>query len=481
MRSYIMRIKLILILLACGFQHSFSQTMKPVYPIPSAKQLAWQELSYYGFIHFNMNTFTNVEWGEGKEDPKLFNPTALDCNQWARIAKAAGMKGLILTAKHHDGFALYPSKYTDHSVVKSPWKNGKGDVVRELSNACKRYGLKLGIYLSPWDRFHPAYGTDNYNQVYANMQKELLTQYGPIFEFWDDGANGEGPNGKKQVYDWKLFHSMVNKYQPNAVQFSDNGPDIRWVGNERGYSYETMWSPINKDEIYPGYPKFDDYRQGQENGSHWVAAEVDVSLRPGWYYHPDQDNKVKSADSLMRIYVASVGRNANLLINIPVDTRGLIHPNDSAALMGLKSLMNTGLRSLRKKTDAIQVSSALKGYGADKLCDVSPRTFWAANVSDTSPRLTWSLADSRLVNAIQMQEPIALGQRVKRFEVKLVDQDGKTEVLHGHTIGNKRIVTFKARKLKSIQVDFLDARGQVLLSNFDLLYLTSTHNESLYH
>jgi alpha-L-fucosidase len=428
-----------------------------------------------------MNTFTNVEWGEGKEEPKLFNPTALDCNQWVRIAKAAGMKGLILTAKHHDGFALYPSKYTDHSVVKSPWKNGKGDVVRELSNACKRYGLKLGIYLSPWDRFHPAYGTDDYNQVYVNMQKELLTQYGPIFEFWYDGANGEGPNGKKQVYDWKLFHSMVNKYQPNAVQFSDNGPDIRWVGNERGYSYETMWSPINKDEIYPGYPKFDDYRQGQENGSHWVAPEVDVSLRPGWYYHPDQDNKVKSADSLMRIYVASVGRNANLLINIPVDTRGLIHPNDSAALMGLKSLMNTGLKSLRKKSDGIQVSSSLKGFGADKLCDVSPRTFWAAKVSDTSPRLTWSLADARLINAIQMQEPIALGQRVKRFEVKLVDQQGKTEVLQGYTIGNKRILTFKARKLKSIQVDFMDARGQVLLSNFDLLYLTSTHNESLYH
>mgnify|MGYP000673929251 FL=1 len=458
-----------------------AQKVSPVYPIPSAKQLAWSDLEYYGFIHFNMNTFTNVEWGEGKESPASFNPSALDCNQWVRIAKAAGMKGLILTAKHHDGFALYPSKYTDHSVVKSPWKNGKGDVVRELSNACKRYGLKLGIYLSPWDRFHPAYGTDNYNQVYANMQKELLTQYGQIFEFWYDGANGEGPNGKKQVYDWKLFHSMVNKYQPNAVQFSDNGPDIRWVGNERGYSYETMWSPINKDEIYPGYPKFDDYRQGQENGSHWVAPEVDVSLRPGWYYHPEQDKLVKSPDSLMRIYVASVGRNANLLINIPVDTRGLIHPNDSAALMGLKSLMNTGLRSLRNKTDGIQVSSSMKGYGSDKLYDVSPRTFWAANVSDKSPRLTWSLADSRLVNAIQMQEPIALGQRVKRFEVKLVDQDSRSEVLQGHTIGNKRILTFKARKLKSIQVDFLDARGQVLLSNFDLLYLTSTHNESLYH
>ncbi len=459
----------------------FAQTIKPIFPIPSAKQLAWQELEYYGFVHFNMNTFTNVEWGEGKEDPRLFNPRTLDCDQWARIAKAAGMKGLILTAKHHDGFALYPSKFTEHSVVKSPWKNGKGDVVRELSTACKRYGLKLGIYLSPWDRFHPAYGTEGYNQVYAKMQEELLTNYGPIFEFWYDGANGEGPSGKKQVYDWKLFHSMVHKYQPQAVQFSDNGPDIRWVGNERGYSYDTMWSPINKDEIYPGYPKFDDYKQGQENGSHWVGPEVDVSLRPGWYYHPDQDDKVKSADSLMRIYVASVGRNANLLINIPVDTRGLIHANDSASLMGLKVLMQRGLTSLRNKEDRISASSYSKGHGISFILDNNRSSFWAANLADNKPEITWKAPKAILLNAVMLQEPIALGQRVKRFEVTLTDEAGNRERLLGSTIGNKRILTFKARKIKSIQVNFLDARGQVLLSNFDVLYLTSTHNESLYH
>jgi alpha-L-fucosidase len=457
------------------------QTIKPITPLPSAKQLAWQELTYYGFVHFNMNTFTNVEWGEGKEDPKLFNPSALDCNQWVKIAKAAGMKGLILTAKHHDGFALYPSKFTEHSVAKSPWKQGKGDVVRELANACKRYGLKLGIYLSPWDRFHPAYGTDSYNQVYANMQKELLTQYGPIFEFWYDGANGEGPNGKRQVYDWKLFHSMVNQYQPQAVQFSDNGPDIRWVGNERGFSYEKMWSPINKDEIYPGYPKFDDYKQGQENGSHWVSPEVDVSLRPGWYYHPEQDDKVKSPDSLMRIYVASVGRNANLLINIPVDTRGLIHPNDSSALMGLQRLMTKGLASKLLSTDLISSSTAEKGHLVGSILDKNVKSFWAAKVSDLKPQLKWSSNESRLLNAIVLQEPIALGQRVKSFEVTLTDETGSVEKLKGYTIGNKRILPFKARKLKSIQVDFLDARGQVLIANFDLLYITSERNESLYH
>ena len=298
--------KKIIIISALTFLNwvAFAQNIPVINPIPSKKQLDWQALEYYGFIHFNMNTFTNLEWGEGQENPINFNPTNLDCNQWARIAKNAGMKGLILTVKHHDGFALYPSKYTKHTVAKSNWKNGKGDVVKDLSEACKKYGIKFGIYLSPWDRNHPDYGTDKYNLVYAAMQKELLTNYGPIFEFWYDGANGEGPNGKKQIYNWPLFNNTVLKYQPNAIQFSDSGPDIRWVGNERGFAYDKTWSPINRDEIYPGFLKFDLYRNGQENGTHWVSPEVDVSIRPGWYYHADQDSKVKTPDSLMKIYVA---------------------------------------------------------------------------------------------------------------------------------------------------------------------------------
>ena len=459
---------------------SFAQNIQPILPIPSQKQLNWQALEYYGFIHFNMNTFTNVEWGEGKESPKLFNPTALDCNQWARIAKESGMKGLIITAKHHDGFALYPSKYTSHSVAKSPWKNGKGDVIRELSQACKKYGLKLGIYLSPWDRFHPAYGTDEYNEVYSYMQKELLTQYGPIFEFWYDGANGEGPNGKKQVYDWPLFHGMVNKYQPEAVQFSDSGPDIRWVGNERGYAYETTWSPINRDEIYPGYPKFDNYRNGQQNGTHWVAPEVDVSIRPGWYYHPEQDNKVKSPDSLMKIYVASVGRNANLLLNIPVDTRGLIHPNDSASMMGFKQIRDQSLVNLLTKSDVISTSSQFGKYATSNLRDKNPKSFWAAQASDKQAYIHVDLKNSVLMNALLIQEPIALGQRIIQFSVDLTDENGKKETISGKTIGNKRILTFKERKIKSIQVNFLDAKGQILISNLELLRITSIRNESLF-
>ncbi len=444
----------------------FSQKVVPVYPVPSAKQLAWSELEYYGFIHFNMNTFTNVEWGEGKESPSSFNPTALDCNQWARIAKKAGMKGLILTAKHHDGFALYPSKYTSHSVVKSPWKNGKGDVVKELSEACKKYGLKLGIYLSPWDRFHPAYGTDDYNQVYAKMQEELLTNYGPIFEFWYDGANGEGPNGKKQVYDWNLFHSMVNKYQPNAVQFSDAGPDIRWVGNERGYAYDTMWSPILRDKIYPGCSDFDNYRNGQENGTHWVSPEVDVSIRPGWYYHPEQDNKVKTPDSLLKIYAASVGRNANLLLNIPVDTRGLIHENDSASLMGFAAIRAKSLVNL------------LKRNSNDPLFDGKNSTFWMA--SPTKNTISVELITPLSINNIMLQEPIALGQRVSSFEVELVDESGNKEVIKAGTIGHKRMITFKERKLKSFQIRFAGSRGPVLISNLEAYRFISTRNEPLF-
>ena len=448
----------------------FSQKVAPVYPVPSAKQLAWSELEYYGFIHFNMNTFTNVEWGEGKESPSSFNPTALDCNQWARIAKKAGMKGLILTAKHHDGFALYPSKYTSHSVAKSPWKNGKGDVVKELSEACKKYGLKLGIYLSPWDRFHPAYGTDDYNQVYAKMQEELLTNYGPIFEFWYDGANGEGPNGKKQVYDWNLFHSMVNKYQPTAVQFSDAGPDIRWVGNERGYAYDTMWSPILRDKIYPGCPDFDNYRNGQENGTHWVSPEVDVSIRPGWYYHPEQDNKVKTPDSLLKIYAASVGRNANLLLNIPVDTRGLIHENDSASLMGFAAIRAKSLVNLLKGN----VKSNPKG----SLFNGSRPYFWMA--SDKVNYFDIELKNPQKLNTLMLQEPIALGQRVSSFEVELVDELGNKEVIKAGTIGHKRMITFKERKLKSFQIRFTGSRGPVLISNLEAYRFISTRNEPLF-
>jgi len=457
-----------------------AQNIPVINPIPSKKQVDWQALEYYGFIHFNMNTFTNLEWGEGQENPANFNPTNLDCNQWARIAKNAGMKGLILTVKHHDGFALYPSKFTAHTVAKSNWKNGKGDVVKELSDACKKYGIKLGIYLSPWDRNHPDYGTDKYNLIYAEMQKELLTNYGPIFEFWYDGANGEGPNGKKQIYDWPLFHNTVLKYQPNAIQFSDSGPDIRWVGNERGFAYDKTWSPINRDEIYPGFPKFNLYRNGQQDGSHWVSPEVDVSIRPGWYYHADQDLKVKSPDSLMKIYVASVGKNSNLLLNIPVDRRGLIHPNDSISMIGFKQLRDKGLVNLLTTKDHINTSSNHSGKPNSGLIDKNSKTFWAANIEDQAPKISIKLQTPIMINALLVQEPIFMGQRIIQFKVTLTDENGAKEEIFCQTIGNKRIVTFNQKKVKNIEIDFLKSRGQVLISNVEVLHLISTRNEPLY-
>lgn len=453
------------------FTHSLFAQIEPIAPIPSQKQLEWQKLEYYGFLHFNMNTFTNVEWGEGKESPENFNPTNLDCNQWARIAKASGMTGLILTVKHHDGFALYPSKFTEHTIAKSPYKNGKGDIVRELADACKKYGLKFGIYLSPWDRYHPDYGTEKYNEVFVNMQKELLTQYGEVFEFWYDGANGEGPNGKKQVYDWPLFNSTAEKLMPNIIQFSDGGPDIRWVGNENGYAYDETWSILERKIIFPGMPDYHTkYKQGDPNASDWVPVEVDVSIRPGWYYHPQEDDKVKTPEKLLDIYLHSVGRNSNLLLNIPVDKRGLFHPNDSSALMEFAKLRQRSLVNLLNKSDlTINTSSQNIDYPKEFLIDEFNDSFWAPDKGNLSPIILLELNKPILSNAILIQEPIFMGQRIKAFEIKIYYSDGKSELVKGKTIGNKRIQEFKTGEVKKIELKITDSRAIPLISNLELL------------
>lgn len=453
------------------FTHSLFAQIEPIAPIPSQKQLEWQKLEYYGFLHFNMNTFTNVEWGEGKESPENFNPTNLDCNQWARIAKASGMTGLILTVKHHDGFALYPSKFTEHTIAKSPYKNGKGDIVRELADACKKYGLKFGIYLSPWDRYHPDYGTEKYNEVFVNMQKELLTQYGEVFEFWYDGANGEGPNGKKQGYDWPLFNSTAEKLMPNIIQFSDGGPDIRWVGNENGYAYDETWSILERKIIFPGMPDYHTkYKQGDPNASDWVPVEVDVSIRPGWYYHPQEDDKVKTPEKLLDIYLHSVGRNSNLLLNIPVDKRGLFHPNDSSALMEFAKLRQRSLVNLLNKSDlTINSSSQNIDYPKEFLIDEFNDSFWAPDKGNLSPIILLELNKPILSNAILIQEPIFMGQRIKAFEIKIYYSDGKSELVKGKTIGNKRIQEFKTGEVKKIELKITDSRAIPLISNLELL------------
>ena len=267
---------------------------RPFPPLPTAPQAAWQAMETNAFVHFGPNTFTNVEWGSGREDPSLFNPTAFDARQWVRVFKQAGFRGVIITAKHHDGFCLWPSALSTHTVARSPWRGGKGDVLRELSDACREEGLKFGVYLSPWDRNHPAYGTAEYNRVFAAMLEEVLGHYGKVFEVWFDGANGEGPNGKRQVYDWPLFVGTVRRLQPEAVIFSDAGPDVRWVGNERGEGGATSWSLIDRARYVPGTDLSKELTEGFRNAPDWVAPECDVSIRPGWFYRSSEDSRVKT-------------------------------------------------------------------------------------------------------------------------------------------------------------------------------------------
>ncbi len=411
--------------------------------VPSPDQRNWHKLEYYAFIHFGPNSFTDKEWGDGTEKEEIFNPAQLDCRQWVRICKAAGMKGIILTAKHHDGFALYPSKFSKHTVRESKWKDGKGDVLKELSAACKEYGLKMGLYISPWDRNHPAYGTPEYNQVYVNMLKEITTQYGDLFEVWFDGANGEGPNGKKQIYDFPLFNKTVKTYQPHALIFSDAGPDIRWVGNEKGFAGETCWATINGNQLFPAYDKPEHLNVGDEHGTHWIPAECDVSIRPGWFYHKNEDSKVKTDKDLMDIWNKSVGRGSNLLLNIPVDGRGLIHENDEKALMDFKKL-----REEIFKNNLLKTGTFTKDFSKDTY-DIT-------------------LAKPQTFNCLVIQEDIRYGQRVKKFYLQVKENGAWKNIASATTIGHKRILYCQKTTAKEIRIAFDEAFAKPVIEKVEL-------------
>ena len=452
---------------------------KPIGPLPNANQMAWQDMEFYGFIHFSINTFTGVEWGYGDNSPELFDPTEMDVRQWARIAKEAGMKGLILTDKHHDGFCLWPSEYTDYSVKNSPWKDGKGDVVRELADACKEYGLKMGIYLSPWDRNHADYGQPEYIEYFRNQLTELLTNYGDIFEVWFDGANGgDGYYGganevrtvdKKTYYDWENTIALIRKLQPNAIIWSDNGPDARWVGNEHGFAYETTWSPLLKDSIYGGMPEYAaKYSMGQENGTHWVPAEADVSIRPGWYYHKSEDNKVKTLKELLDIYYKSVGQNSTLLLNLPVDRRGLVHENDERQLKKLTAQLKEDFANnlvLNSKTSSDHVRGNATKYNSKNAIDGDKNTYWATDDHITKASITIDFEKPTVFNRFLVQEYIPLGQRVKQFSLE-AEVDGKWETIDNQTtIGYKRILRLADIKATKIRLNIEDAKGSPLISN----------------
>tara|TARA_B100001769_G_scaffold35959_1_gene24015 strand:+ start:96 stop:1550 length:1455 start_codon:yes stop_codon:yes gene_type:complete len=457
---------------------SIESDLEPVGPIPNKYQSDWQELEYYAFIHFNMNTFTNKEWGYGDEKPSQFNPTELDTRQWARVVKEAGMKGIIITAKHHDGFCLWPSKFTEHSVKNSPWKMGKGDLIRELSQACKEYGLKFGVYLSPWDRNHPSYGKSEYITYFRNQLRELLTEYGEIFEVWFDGANGgDGFYGganeerrvdKKMYYDWPKTIELVRSLQPQAVIFSDAGPDIRWVGNEKGYANESTWSPIYRDSVFAGMPDFQRFASGQENGTHWVPTETDVSIRPGWYYHPEQDDQVKSLSKLVDIYYNSVGLNSSLLLNLPVDNRGLIHENEVKNLKALADYLNTTFSYNYSKGQKVKTSSTFKGYDNKALIDDDKKTYWASDVNDKNPKIEIHLDNPVSVNTFMIQEYLSMGQRIKSFYFEVFSDGNWEKIYEGSTIGNKRLIRFETQNIEKARFTVNDKKAQIVISNIGL-------------
>jgi alpha-L-fucosidase len=443
----------------------FAQDIKPAYPLPTKQQLLWHDMEFYLFTHFGPNTFTDKEWGEGTEPSAIFNPTQLDCRQWVRIAKQSGAKGIIITAKHHDGFCLWPSKYSSHTVRESKWKNGKGDVLKELSQACKEYGLKFGVYISPWDRNHPDYGTEKYNDVFVNMMKEIFTDYGPVWELWWDGANGEGPNGKKQVYDWDRFKKTVKSLSPNTVVFSDVGPHIRWVGNEKGIAGETNWNTLDTVDFTPGAgaPHVDTLNRGNVNGKNWIPAECDVSIRPGWFYHKEEDDKVKAPEQLFDLYLKSVGRGANLLLNVPPDRRGLITEKDSAALLGFKKIIEKNFKEnlVNKGRGELYYQNVF--FKQPHFSDSDPTSF--DKVEDYKDAAYWIKFNSpQKINCIMLREAIEFGQRVSSFSIFLLDGADEIKKIDGTTIGRKRILTFPTQNVTAFRLAVNDSRDVPLIS-----------------
>lgn len=452
---------------------------EPFGPIPSERQLAWHEMEYYMFIHFTVNTFTDKEWGYGDEKESVFNPSRLDCRQWAKVAKDAGMKGIIITAKHHDGFCLWPSHFTEHSVKNSIWKEGKGDVLKELRMACNEYNLKFGVYLSPWDRNSSVYGTPEYLDYYRNQLRELLSNYGDIFEVWFDGANGgDGFYGgareirkidNKTFYDWTNTHKIVRELQPSAVMFSDAGPDIRWVGNESGMGSLTNWSLLKRDGMYPGGDFAKILGEGHDDGNYWVPAEVDVSIRPGWFYHQNQDSQVRSPVNLMELYYSSVGRNSNLLLNVPPDRRGLLHEHDVNSLLAFRELLKKEFEIDLAKGKKV-TSSSIRGklYKASNVNDGNPETFWTTNDSRTTGDLIISFETETEVNRILLQEYIKLGQRVQEFKVSALVNSEWKPLIDGSTIGHKVIRKFPVTKASKIKITISKSKACPVISNIEL-------------
>lgn len=453
--------------------------------VPTARQLRWQQLELTAFFHFGVNTFTGVEWGTGKEDPSIFNPSALDARQWVRVAKETGIKQVILTAKHHDGFCLWPTKTTTHSVAASPWKNGKGDLVKEVSKACKEYGLGFGVYLSPWDMNSPYYGNnEKYNELFINQLTELLTNYGRVDEVWFDGAKGKGV---EQEYYFEKWYQLIRKLQPGAV-IAIMGPDVRWVGTETGYGRETEWSVVpasnlNQSTVAAGSQQDIAFKpqgdmRGDDLGSRekiknakglvWYPAEIDVSIRPGWFYHEAENSKVKTPEKLLDIYFNSVGRNGVLLLNIPPDKRGLIHNSDIATLKQWKQLRDEIFKTNLAKNAIVKSAN---GINAKYILDGSNTTNFTTKGKDTTAVIALQLKSPATFNVLQLQENIRAGQRIERFELEYWDGKEWKIGATGSTVGYKRLVHFNTVTTDKIRLKILSSRLNPCLAELGIYYM----------
>lgn len=431
--------------------------------LPTPQQLAWHERQFYAFVHFNMNTFTGVEWGQGTEMPDRFNPTQLDCRQWCALFKECGLSGVIITAKHHDGFCLWPSRFTEHDVASSKWRGGRGDVIKELADACREYGLWLGIYISPWDRNNPIYGKDDaaYNDYFVGQMEELLGNYGPIAEVWWDGANGDRNNpAKHQEYDWPRFIRAVRRLQPKSVIFAPpyTPGDIRWVGNEEGFAGETQWSTYRTGiEENPTT-----LNVGIEGADTWMPAETDVSIRPGWYWARATDGRVKGVDELLDIYYASVGRNTNLVLNVPADARGLVPEGDARRLREMSTILKTTFSddlAAKCPASATNVRGENERFAAKNLTDGDPSTYWTTDDPIKAAAVEVNLEKPAAVNRVVLQEHIELGQRVRAWNLDARIDGQWQRVFRGTTIGQKRIGCFPAVVADAVRLTIEDSRA----------------------
>jgi len=473
---------MLLLITLCGCQEV--EAPDPISPLPQEKQVNWQKMERIAFIHFGLNTFNDKEWGYGDSDLQTFNPTAFDAEQWVRTLKQAGMQEIVITAKHHDGFCLWPTHLTEYCVRNTPFRDGNGDVVGELEKACRKYNMKMGIYLSPWDRNQSTYGTPDYVEYFYKQLTELLTQYGEITEVWFDGANGgDGYYGgacevrkidRRNYYNFPKANQLVADLQPDAVVFSDGGPGCRWCGNEQGIGSATNWSFLRSADVYPGYDKPEELPAGHEDGDMWCASELDTSIRPGWFYHEQEDSQVKSVEDLVELYYQSVGHNGVMMLNIPPDQRGLIHPIDSVNVIKAyqqvqRELRHDILAGLKAKVTSIRGGK----FNAEAMTDGNYDSYWSTPDGVVSADVEFEFPKMEMLDRIMLQEYIPLGQRVKSFAVEYwADGDWKPVDANEETttIGYKRILRIEPISTERLRIRILDARGPLCINYVGAFY-----------